>query len=31
MARKKLTKYSGPQGRIDRIRGVITNLMRKER
>jgi hypothetical protein len=31
MARKKITQYTGPQGRIDRIRNVITDLVRKER
>ena len=31
MARDKLTKYTGPQGRIDKIRQVITEIVRKER
>jgi large subunit ribosomal protein L17 len=31
MARKKLTGGTGPQGRIDKIRGVITDLVRLER
>ena len=31
MARKKMTVYSGPQGRIDKLRRVITDLVRYER
>ena len=31
LPRKKLTKFTGPQGRIDKIRGVITDLLRLER
>lgn len=31
MARKKLTRFSGPQGRIDLLRKTLTNLVREER
>ena len=31
MARDKLTSNTGPQGRINKIRQVITELVRKER
>ena len=31
MARKKITRFTGPQGRIDRLRNTITDLIRDER
>ncbi|RNA07948.1 39S ribosomal mitochondrial [Brachionus plicatilis] len=31
LARKKITKFTGPQGRIDKIRGIISDLLRLER